>query len=335
MISLKVIRIDELITFSSNKTIDGKLCITKQKAISIVNNPCAENKDVSLVTAWHNGDCVAFLGVLPNHILDNEKAHKIYWMSSFYTAPNYQGKGIGTRLMNELKKENIDIYSSHRLTGTYIKANFKDFGYLKYKIIDFNNFRTNFNKPFFRRPLLKMSIFNRNKLIYQSNKFDFINIYEFGSEFEQFVKKTTFLNSIKHYNWILKFPWVFSKDEVEKSTYIFSYQRNFFKHFAFEIRNNNRLIGGVLFYISKNENQNYLQICNVLGKFDLKELEIFIIKKCKEYKIDVVKCNKELFKHKFVLNTIIDKRYYVGFSHKKNKTFKFKLTFMDGDRQLY
>ena len=48
------IRIDELITFSSNKTIDGKLCITKQKAISIVNNPCADNKDVALMTAWDN-----------------------------------------------------------------------------------------------------------------------------------------------------------------------------------------------------------------------------------------------------------------------------------------
>ena len=33
----------------------------------------------------------------------------------------------------------------------------------------FNNFRTIFNNPFFLRPLLKKSMFNRNKLIYQSN----------------------------------------------------------------------------------------------------------------------------------------------------------------------
>tara|TARA_B110001450_G_scaffold16561_1_gene15296 strand:+ start:20079 stop:21086 length:1008 start_codon:yes stop_codon:yes gene_type:complete len=335
MIVPRVIRIGELINFSSTKTIDGKLCITKQKAISIVNNPCADNNDVALITAWDIGECVAYLGVLPNHILENENIKKIYWMSSFYTAPSYQGKGIGTKLMEELKKENIDIYSSHRLTGTYIKAKFSSLGDIKYKAIDFKKL-----KSFFR--IFLSNDFVRNKInknlkrgSNQNNQFDFTPISQFGPEFMPFVKETSFLNSLEHYNWILKFPWVFSKELVGESSYVFSYRRDFFKHFAFEIRNNKKLIGGILFYISHNNNEKYMQISSVIGNVKLSEIQLFITKKVIEFNIDKIICQKELFKNKFLLNTTYENRFYVGFSLKDLNTSNLELTLMDGDRQLY
>lgn len=335
MITTSIVRIHQLIEYSEQKTIDEKLCITREKAISIVNNPCSEEDDIALVIAWKEENCIGYLGVLPNHIKKEGRYEKIYWMSSFYTAPKFQGKGVGTKLMNELKNSGIDVYSSHKLTGTYIKSNFSSLGFIKYKVIDFKRVKSIF-RIFLANDFVAKIIKNKlQKRSRQNNQFKFTSISQFGPDFIPFIKETSFLNSLEHYNWILKFPWVFSKDLVKESSYVFSYRRDFFKHFAFEIRDDEKLIGGILFYISDNNNQKHIQISSILGNVNLYEIQLFILKKAIEFNVDKIVCQSYLFKKKFPLNTNYENRYYVGFSHKHLNTSNLELTLMDGDRQLY
>ena len=335
MITTSIIRINQLIEFSSKKTIDNKFCIPKEKAISIVNNPCSEDEDIAMVIAWHKENCIGYLGILPNHIKKEKKHEKIYWMSSFYIASKYQGKGVGTQLINELKKSNVDIYSSHKLTGAYIKAKFSSIGNIKYKVINFKSLKSVFRIFLSNDFVTKIIKSNLQKISRQNNQFEFTSISQFGPDYIPFIKETSFLNSLEHYNWILKFPWVFSKDLVKESSYVFSYRRDFFKHFAFEIRDDEKLIGGILFYISDNNNQKYMQISSVLGDVNLFEIQLFILKKAIEFNVDKIVCESHLFKKKFLLNTNYENRYYVGFSNKHMNTANLDLTLMDGDRQLY
>ncbi len=84
--------------------------ITKYRVKSQINNPRAGDNDVALSVAYENEEVIGYRGVIPGRIFYNNKEKKIGWLSCWWVAPDYRGKGIGISLLLEvLNAYNYDI----------------------------------------------------------------------------------------------------------------------------------------------------------------------------------------------------------------------------------
>jgi len=65
--------------------IQPRLPITKRRVISQVSNPRAEDNDTLLITAYYKGQLVAYLGILPDLLMDeSQKPIKFGWLTAWW-----------------------------------------------------------------------------------------------------------------------------------------------------------------------------------------------------------------------------------------------------------
>lgn len=75
------------------------LPITKQRALSHVNNPRAELSDVALLVAYEGETVVAYLGILPDKAFVKQAEYKIGWLTAWWANPERRFAGLGTMLL--------------------------------------------------------------------------------------------------------------------------------------------------------------------------------------------------------------------------------------------
>ncbi|MFC1829598.1 GNAT family N-acetyltransferase, partial [Thermodesulfobacteriota bacterium] len=56
--------------------------------------------------AYQGNDCVGYHGLLPGMLLIDGQLSKVYWATAFFVSPEIRGKGVGKRLLGEIKKLN-------------------------------------------------------------------------------------------------------------------------------------------------------------------------------------------------------------------------------------
>ena len=73
--------------------------LTRERALSHINNPRADDSDVALLVAYDDEMVIAHLGILPDHVFVGEQGHKIGWLTAWWANPDRKYSGSGIMLM--------------------------------------------------------------------------------------------------------------------------------------------------------------------------------------------------------------------------------------------
>ena len=75
------------------------ILITKHRALAMTHNPFAQPNDVALLLAKQGERNVGYFGVMPVMLQHAGQLHKVHWLTTWAVAPDFLGKGLGSRLM--------------------------------------------------------------------------------------------------------------------------------------------------------------------------------------------------------------------------------------------
>tara|TARA_B100000809_G_scaffold244431_1_gene270333 strand:- start:1928 stop:3040 length:1113 start_codon:yes stop_codon:yes gene_type:complete len=252
--------------------------ITIHRALSHINNPRADDDDKILYITSNNEEIVGYRLIMVDEIIIDNTKEKIGWYSCVWVNPNYRGKGIAKKLVQQSLKDwdNKIIFqgpvaASQKLyysTGVFNKASLSGFrGYcrfdsntiikakfpaLKPTLFIFKTIDSLFN--LFGDVLLKSKLSTNNL-----NK-DLIKVV---SEVDEAIN--TFINSqnsnnlfkrgIQELNWILKYPWILEQDNMDEvsKNYYFSSVSKKFEYINVKFYNENKELEGFVIYQIRDE----------------------------------------------------------------------------------
>jgi GNAT superfamily N-acetyltransferase len=240
--------------------------ITKHRAEAMVHNPNAEPDDVAMLLATVGERCVGYFGVMAVMLQHEGKLHKVHWLTTWAVAPDFIGKGLGSRLMEEALALEVDlaIVGSKPARRVSAKYGFQEVKPLDYVQIDFGVAGRYNPISLLLRLIRKLFSLMRIKLNIESISRPFEQLFEllFGWLFRPIVtwlvrqkvadmkterivqidvvqarSTTGFARDHSVINWMLREPWVLPGQKSESKTlnYAFSDWRNEFETFAWKV----------------------------------------------------------------------------------------------------
>lgn len=349
-LKIQKIRVFDLVQFAEkNSTGDlGLIVITKEKALNMSSNKCADESDIALILVYHDAQCIGYLGMIPSHVEFHGESRKFYWLSSWYINPQYRGSGVGSMLMNEVKTLGIPFGTIHPLDGAYPKLGFFTVKPLPFFILDFNRLGNLIARklPSTKNPKKLLANWMRRYLA-KSDKVDkrFLLKSTHQIAFQSDVysnKRLGFYRTIEMINDMLRNPWM--KQGKEVSGYHFSYIRPLFKYEAFHVLNDHKkVIGFVVWMISVKNDLTYLRICDMEVSHD--DVARFIVRKalekCESLDLEQLILSEEMRKAQnsrlFTLLSKEYKRHYIFYDTGDKAPYHEPgiLHFFDGDQNYY
>ncbi len=247
------------------------------RALSQSKNPYGRPDDVVLLVAYYGDQCVGYHGLLPGLLKTDAQTSKVYWGMAWYVIPEFRRRGIGNRLLEEIKNTKID-YITPQMTesaeSVFRRAGYKDIGHLTYfqLRVDRLNFLSRFfdviitflSKKTTYPKVIHSGRMRLNRLIYSITKRIFYRMVWRSSHRRQKrsfrwkvvdqidesvwgplnrqVKSPLFFRGVEAVNWMLKHPWVVSKSEKKTNVanFYFSIIREMFMFAAIEINSSDR-----------------------------------------------------------------------------------------------
>ena len=334
------------------------LPINRQRAISHVNNPRAEEDDVLLVAQFDELKTVGYLGVLPDFMFHNDSKVKVGWLTCFWVDDAYKSKGVAANLFRRVIKAwdkkilitNLvpsqgPMYQKTKIfRPTQHKTGFR--GYLRLNLAEILPPKRNiFNKTKGLLRFIDSSLnffFNKRFLFYNWKDIQDIK-YEYHLDVDSIpdeIIENSFINNYPRrgkaeLNWIVKYPWIIEggKKDLNSERYYFSSLNNRFFYQIVSFKDHKNNITALLLMIVR---ENNLTIPYVYFNNDSKPEAIakFLIKRMIELKLNMVTTfNKTLEKalrkqrSHFIYSKQINKPYLIS----KNIEIPEELNFQDGD----
>jgi len=266
-----------------------KIPISRQRALSHINNPDCADDDTILWTAYDNGSLAGYVGILPGVCNIKGVDEKIYWLSCFWVAEPYRKQRLASALFLPLIREYRDklfisnfnpelekTYQGLRIFQPTVYKNGVRF-YVRFCFSEIIVSR--FPLLSFLKPVAKV-VDNVLGWIFRAYPTDgatqshpvsrayssddskssdecepIIESRHFDKEFQSLI--TSFRNRegyIKrdsvHFDWILNFPWILQgKPDEESRRYFFSSRSEQFEHCSLKFYENEDLLGYVLLKI--------------------------------------------------------------------------------------
>lgn len=321
-LKVKKIRLNELGNFVESKTFQEfkVIPITRQRAISFLNNPAALPTDVVLYLGFIDNVLVAFRSVFAAKIKSNP--NRFGWCSGNWVHPGFRRNGFSETLL-------IEAFSDwdKKLMFTNYAPNSEQL-YLKtgkfYPIHQFNGFRGYlFPKTKKLVPLAKNNVFTKLLFELTDSITTFISSFrvwffnfninpEIRFEAHQFPdaqcyqsiqennEDLLFVRGKNELEWIFKFPWIVKEDLPENKKYPFSSHSKSFEYHTIKIIRQERFLG--FFIFSVREGNLKTLYFDVPSGFEF-EIAQYLKKFCAKHKIEVATVYKteiaqQLFKRK-------------------------------------
>ena len=76
--------------------------ISKQRALSQINNPRAGEEDIVLVAQFDDNITTGYLGILPDYVFIEGEKEKIGWLTCFWVHEKYKSKDIAANLFRRV-----------------------------------------------------------------------------------------------------------------------------------------------------------------------------------------------------------------------------------------
>lgn len=330
--------------------------ISKNRALSQIQNPRANEDDVLLVALFDGNKTVGYLGALPDYIFHNGQKEKFAWLSCFWVDEAYKSQNVSANLFLRVirawdKKICITnivpwlepIYQKTKLfQPTQYKEGFR--GYFRFNLSEILPPKSSFFKNI--RPLLQLSDWFMNLFLdkrlwlfkgYSLNdsKFEYLPTFEkMSADFIDEHSNSWPQRDIQALNWILTQPWILggAKKDANSQRYFFSTLNKQFINQVIKFTGNKGELQGYLF-LSIRDNQ--LSVPYVF--FREEQIDIaarFLINKMIELKLNMVSIYHNALvraikkrKSPFIFSKSIKKPYFI------TKKFDFidHLHFQDGD----
>lgn len=330
--------------------------ISKQRAISQINNPRADDTDVLLIAQFDGNKTVGYLGILPDYIYSNGTKEKFGWLTCFWVDEAYKSQGVAANIFRRVIRaweQKIfitnfvpwlePIYQKTKIfQPTQFKTGFR--GYFRFNLAEILPPKKNFfqnikgilnitDKGLNLVSDVRLSFFQckdvKNlKFEYHSNSNDVATkILEISEE------DNCILRGKEELDWILKYPWLIegATTDYNSNRYYFSLlsKRFFYQLISFSTAKNERT-DFLLLKIRDNE----ISIPYIFSdKSALDTIALFIIYTMKELKINMVTTYDSdlalaLKRHRkyFIFTKKIKKPYLIS-----KKIVLDKLSFQDGD----
>lgn len=122
-------------SFMENAAAQQICPISKARAMSQSNNPCADPEDVGLLVAYLDDQCVGYQGVLPGRLRTEEGLAKVYWCTASYVVPEARKRMVGVQLIRKLislRKDLIVTYFNRVFADVYKGLHFQEIEGLDY-----------------------------------------------------------------------------------------------------------------------------------------------------------------------------------------------------------
>jgi GNAT superfamily N-acetyltransferase len=246
--------------------------ISRRRALSQLHNPYGRPDDVALLVALHKDQCVGYQGLLPGLFSHHNELRRIHWSTAFFVSAEYRGAGVAGRLLDEIKKLDIDFPVTRMTTGAqqaYLKAGFKDLGDLTYYQLRMEKIRkleaiwqeaakassalnagetSGLNSA---APAAEDAIYQQSKKIFyqqllsdsirKPRSFEHTAVAQIDGRAQQVIQKQLngprFFRGIEVINWMLTYRWLISAahEKAEAEPYYFSLVSELFDYMALEI----------------------------------------------------------------------------------------------------
>lgn len=267
------------------------ILITKHRALAMTHNPFAQPNDVALLLAKRGERNVGYFGVMPVMLQHAGQLHKVHWLTTWAVAPDFLGKGLGSRLMEAALALDVDlaIVGSKPARRVSTKYGFHELVPLHYVQLDFG-LAGRFNplslllrlirKPaslvrlripvetldrafekFFEaifgwlvRPMLFWWLLKSLKPLMKGIRIEDVQQVVPPKEEEPETRRTAFYRDSRVVNWMLAYPWVLQagKSESERLNYGFTDSRPGFTMRAWQLYSpEGKNLGYICFQSSK------------------------------------------------------------------------------------
>lgn len=236
--------------------------ITKQRVLSQIQNPYADDNDPLLLIAYDDDDSqiIGYIGLLPDYISWKNENKKILWATTGWIKPEMKGSGIGAYLfmaaINETQNKYwaVDISDSamklyQSLNSIRILPNISGFDFVFFYDINTSNNTTNFLKQKLKQSTIPL--INKNqylKLNYWANKNPINNVHiqyhqYLDSRHQKLINNTFAIRDVDFINWQLQTPWVLEAPVpvADSEKYFFSDFAIVFKYWCLTVFNQNNV----------------------------------------------------------------------------------------------
>lgn len=203
-----------------------QLPITKRRAISQVANPRSDDADVLLVTAFNNGQLLAYMGILPDLLRSGCQAPaKFGWGTTWWVDKESESRGYAAVKILFMAMEKY----SNRIAVSDFSADTKRVFDATKRFQEFATFELTYFMiavpPSWRvsSPLAKWAAAAKNRLIFRRKLERYglkVRIIDsFDGAMESFIKRWTVADPLARdsmdWHWILHFPWVSASADEE------------------------------------------------------------------------------------------------------------------------
>jgi len=245
--------------------------ISSARLHSQLHNPCATDDDIVMIAAMCGSICVGYHGLLPGYYLYGGTIRKVFWATTFFVAPEMRGRGVGKQLVEAILQLGID-FAVTRMTegaeGAYRSMGLQTLGYHEYRQLRADKLRrllpgaapsgsTRSNTPSLLKgflevqsdtatyPAARRSLYAKvlRSIGLTETLLTYEEVEEIGDWQKNHLDRATprFYRPAEVVNWMLRFPWVFSREAVtDDDRYYFSTTRELFTFKAFHIYEDDR-----------------------------------------------------------------------------------------------
>ena len=266
--------------------------ISRRRALSQLNNPYGRPDDVALLVALQDNKCIGYQGLLPGLFSQHNELKRIHWSTALFVSPEYRGTGVAGRLLDEIKKLNIDFPVTRMTEGAqqaYLKAGFKELGHLTYYQLRMEKVRK--LETICQEAQASLDAGSNADALYQQSKkilyrrlvsdlnpqkrsFKHEAVTQIDLQAQQIIRKQLngprFFRGIEAINWMLKYRWLISAahEQADTEPYYFSLVSELFDYIALEIysADNKKLKGFLILSVLKKKGRTWVKILDFAFK---------------------------------------------------------------------
>src|SRR3989338_3962437 len=327
-IRIEKIKVEDIYHFASevlrNLGEKDTIPIAKHRALAWNSNPHAHADDIVLLVAYVGNTIAGYLGLLPGLLKVHDRFSKVYWISTWYVAPEFRKKSVTLYLIVQALSLKYDLVMSGMSASAEKVARgfgFQELGPLNYYVmamdrlnligIFINRFQGFFKKAGLNEGFIE-KVHKAGRYCFQPAKKTLYQILWTSQEkyFQEISYKETteilpedrgpqkfpitFHRDTEIINWMMTYKWILESDDIslENENYYFSDIRALFRYFAVKIYSSGgqEYKGFAVVSISSKEQKNVLKLLdfNFVNDKDKKYIFPFLIKYGRDFLAETI-----------------------------------------------